>query len=1042
MTIKIDKLLLVVAGVLCLNFAFAQAQLVPRWMQQSAISPDGKWIAFEYQDKLWKVSSAGGTAIPLTHGKTYCGYPVWSHNSKTIAYASDEYGNFDVFVINAQGGVAKRLTYNSRRDIPQDFSADNSSVLFTSARHDIATSARFPASNAFFLNLYQVHVNGGKSMLMSNAGMDKAKLHKSGDLLLFQDIKGGENNDRKHHTSSVTRDIWTYHLKDKSYNKLSTFNGEDLNPVWGDGADIYYLSERSGSFNVYKGSINDSSKLEQITNFSDNPVRNLSRSSTGLLSFTYNGDLYLLKSGHRPQKINIVVKSEPLVKSLKTIAVKGEISEMTVSSDGKQIAFISRGELFVSSVDGATTARLTSTPYQERMPNFSPDGRQIVYSVERDHSWDIEQLSINDAKENFFYNNPTLTRDALISTENDEFQGVYSPDGNQIAYVENRDVLRTYDVVSKKTQLLLPEGINYSNNDGDQYFRWSPDSRSLLVHSKEGTTGYNNEVLLVKNDGSGKYTNLTKSGFVDDKPMWSDNGSMFYWLSDKDSYRNFTEDSHKHVFAMYFDSKPSLNKEGEMERKRLTNFLGDIAACVMSPDQSKLFYLGSGSDGYDLHAVDLKSNQNNLFLKLGMSNPQMQMTKDGKSIFILNDGNIHKVNIDSSKIIPLDINANVEIDLVAERAYIFDHIYKLVKKRFMYPNLIADQIDKNYRNYRQFVNYITNDYDFALMINEFLGELNTSHTGAWARISHADADETAALGLLYDETSNEKGLLVKEIISGGPFDLKDSKMRPNMIIDQINGVALTAKEDWSRALNHRTGKPTGIVFREPVSGDTFEETVTPLSIFDETEYLLYARWVRRMEYLTDSLSAGKVGYVHVRVMNNSGMKNLYDKALGKYRNADALIVDTRFNRGGSLHDELTTFLDGKIYLTENRQNRITPSGEPFKKWTKPSIMLMSEGNYSDAYLTPYTYKMMGIGKLVGMPVPGTGTASQGEIQINKHVGVYFATAATYFVDNKHANENLQLDPDIRVLNEYEHILSGDDQQLKRAIAEMLNVIQK
>ncbi|NJI71992.1 peptidase S41 [Sphingobacterium kitahiroshimense] len=1042
MNIKIFKQLIVATGILCLNFRHVSAQEVPRWIQQSAISPDGKWIAFEYQEKLWKISTLGGTAVQLTNGKTYCGYPVWSHDSKSIAYASNEFGNFDVFIMQAQGGVSTRLTYNSREDIPQDFSADNSNVLFTSARHDIITSARFPASNTFFKNLYQVPVHGGRSLLISNAGMDKAKLHKNGGLLLFQDAKGGENNARKHHTSSVTRDIWTYHLKDKFYQKLSTFTGEDLNPIWGEGTAIYYLSERTGSLNIFKSSLNDTSKMEQITHFTDHPVRNLSRSSSGLLSFTFNGDLYLLKPGKKPQKINVNMKDKSHINPFKSIAVKGEIAEMTVSSDGKQIAFVSRGELFVTSSDGSKTVKLTSTPYQERMPHFSTDGKKLLYSVERDASWDIEQFCIKGVEEQYFYDNPKLTKQALISTANDEFQGVFSPDGNQIAYVENRDILRTYDVVNKKTKLLLPEGINYSNNDGDQYFKWSPDNRSLLVHSKEGTTGYMNEVLLLKNDGSGKYTNLTKSGFVDDKPMWSTNSDMFYWISDNDSYKNFTEDSHKHVFAMYFDSKPGLNREGEMEKKRLTNFVGDIAVSVMSPDQNRLFYLGSGSDGYDLHVADLKSNYNKLFMELGMSNPQMEMTKDGKWIFILNEGSIHKINVDSSKIITLDINAEVHVDLGAERAYIFDHVYKLVKKRFMYPDLIATKIDRYYMNYKQFVEHTTNDRDFALMINEFLGELNTSHTGAWSRIHYAYADETAALGLLYDESRREDGLLVKEIISGGPFDLKDSKMRPNMIIEQINGIVLTASEDWSRALNHRTGKSTEVIFRDTISGQTYEETVKPISIFDETEYLLYDRWVRRMEFLTDSLSAGKVGYVHVRVMNNSGMKNLYDKALGKYRNAEALIVDTRFNRGGSLHDELTTFLNGKIYLTENRQNRITPSGEPFKKWTKPSIMLMSEGNYSDAYLTPYTYKMMGIGKLVGMPVPGTGTASQGEVQINKNVGVYFATAATYFVDNKHANENFQLEPDIKVLNEYKALHRGEDQQLERAIVEMLTVINK
>lgn len=1034
--------LIAAVAFLCLNVGYLQAQITPRWIQQPAISPDGAWIAFEYQGKVWKVPSNGGTAIPLTDSLSYSGYPVWSHDSKSIAYASDKYGNFDVYLINAYGGTPKRLTTDSRRDIPQDFSANDSSVFFLSARQNIFTSVRFPSSSADFLNLYQVAIRGGKSILLSNAGMAGAQLHKNGDLLLFQDVKGGENTLRKHHTSSVTRDIWTYSFRDMSYKKVSSFQGEDLNPVWGDGEDIYYLSERSGSFNVYKGSIKDSLKLEQITSFKDNPVRNLSRSSNGRLAFTYNGDIYTIKPGAEPSKIKVVIKAAPLIASLKSLPVKGEISEVTVSQDGRQIAFISRGELFVSSADGDTTARLTSTPYQERMPAFSPDGKKLLYSVERNHSWDIEQFTLNDAGSNYFYNKPKMIHEALIATDEDEFQGVYSPDGNQIAYLENRDLLKSYNIHTKKTQRLLPDGINYSNNDGDQYFRWSPDSQYLLMQSKEGATGSDNEVILIKNDGSCTYTNLTKSGFKDEKPLWSKSGKMIYWLTDRDAYRNFTEDSYKDVYAMYFDSKPALNGEGELERKRLTGFSGNISTCAISPDESKLFYMEREGNGYDLKVIDLKSNSSTTFVKLQLSDPKMEMTKDGHYLFILDGGNIIKINLDSAQVQKLNINATVDVDLAMEQRYIFDHIYRLIKKRFMYPDLIVNDLDRNYANYKQFVQYITNDYDFTLMVNEFLGELNTSHTDTWLRTVYAHPDETGALGLLYDESRKEKGLLVKEVIGGGPFDITGSKMKANMIIDGINGVELNNDNDWSSALNHQSGKPTRISFHDAMTGSKFEETVVPVSLNDEKKNLLYRRWVRRMEKLTDSLSGGKIGYVHVRTMNDAGMRNMYEKALGKYRNAEALIVDTRFNGGGSLHDELTTFLNGKIYLTENRQNRVTPLGEPFKKWTKPSIMLISEANYSDAYLTPYTYRLMGIGKLVGMPVAGSGTASQGEFELNKNIGFHFATAATYFRGNSHANENFQLEPDITVLNEYDRILKGDDQQLKRAVEEMLNLIKK
>src|ERR1700761_2490815 len=124
--------------------SFAQNHAL--WMQQPAISPDGNWIAFEYKGNLFKVAAAGGAAVPLTINSSYNGYPVWSHDGNTIAFASDRYGNFDVYTMPSEGGTAKRLTYSSYADYPSDFSADDKTIYFTSNRPDVYTSVRFDES--------------------------------------------------------------------------------------------------------------------------------------------------------------------------------------------------------------------------------------------------------------------------------------------------------------------------------------------------------------------------------------------------------------------------------------------------------------------------------------------------------------------------------------------------------------------------------------------------------------------------------------------------------------------------------------------------------------------------------------------------------------------------------------------------------------------------------------------------------------------------------------------------------------------------------
>ena len=234
----------------------SNAQNTPLWMRYPSLSPDGKTIVFSYKGDLYKVPATGGEAYPLTIHEAYDYMPVWSHDGKWIAFASDRYGNFDVYIMPATGGEAKRLTYNSANDYPYDFTVDNKSVLFGTNRNDIYTSARFPQRN-LFLKLYEVPVTGGRSVLFNSAGAEFARFNNSGDKLIFQDRKGYEDAYRKHHTSSVTRDVWVYDTKKDEYIQVSSFEGEDRNPVWGnDDNSFYFLSEKEGSTqNIYKASV-------------------------------------------------------------------------------------------------------------------------------------------------------------------------------------------------------------------------------------------------------------------------------------------------------------------------------------------------------------------------------------------------------------------------------------------------------------------------------------------------------------------------------------------------------------------------------------------------------------------------------------------------------------------------------------------------------------------------------------------------------------------------------------------------------------------
>jgi Tol biopolymer transport system component/C-terminal processing protease CtpA/Prc len=1060
------------------------AQNNPLWLRYPAISPDGSSIVFGYKGDLYKVSSKGGEAVPLTVSDAHDEMPVWSRDGKSIAFASNRAGNFDVYVISANGGTPLRLTYNSSNDFPYDFSPDNKSVIFGSARNIQASNVRF-YSPRLFQNLYSVPITGGKAMLISGAGMENAHYNSKGNQIVFQDRKGYEDPWRKHHTSAVTRDIWIVNLKNNQYQKVSDYIGEDREPIWSnDDQSIYYLSEKNGSQNVYIHSLS-SKKEAQLTQFKNNPVRHLSSSKDNTLCFTYDGEIYTLVSGGTPQKVSMQIRNDGGLQVEKNTQ-QSDISEFKVSPNGKEIAYVTRGEIFVTNIDGKQTKRITNTPQQERMVEWSPDGRTLIYAAERNDNWDIYTSTIVRKEEPYFYASTTLKEEPFIFTNAEEFQPKYSPDGKEVAYVENRNILKVYNIASKKSRTLLPEGHNHSYSDGDWDFQWSPDNKWILADDQQDYFGSSN-TALIKADGSGSILHPINSGFGEGAAKWGLNGKMMTWVSSREGRKSLANQGSTEldVYGVFFDQdlydrykmnkedfdllkeeegkqkkddkkidslKSMVNKEKldtkkawepdlkglEDRQVKMTINSSTISDYVLDSTGSKLYYLTSFEKGFDLWETELRTKSTKILAKLGGSPSGIEMSKDGKYVYVSNNNTLIKIEIASGKVSPIASNSEMVWNPAAERAYIFDHVWRQVKEKFYDPKLHGVDWNMYKTTYAKFLPYINNNYDFQELLSELLGELNGSHTGGRYNDYNPDGDATAALGLLYDETYTGNGLKITEVITGGPLDKSISKVKAGNVITKINGAEITNDFDWSKLLNRTAGKNTLLTLYDPNSKTTFEESMKPIS-FGAEAGLMYKRWVKTMSDMVDKLSGGKVGYVHVQGMNDGSFRTTYDQVLGKNKEKDALIVDTRFNGGGWLHDDLSTFLSGKTYLQFSPQGNLLKGGEPLGRWQKPSCVLMSESNYSDAFIFPYVYKQLGIGKLIGMPVAGTGTAVWWETQIDPTIVFGIPMVGTIGKEGR-TTENLQVEPDIRVPLPYEDLLNGRDTQIEAAVKEMLKEI--
>jgi Tol biopolymer transport system component/C-terminal processing protease CtpA/Prc len=1076
------RLILIVA---LLTTIGATAQINPLWMRFCAISPNGETIAFSYKGDLFTVGVRGGTAHQVTTNAEYDAYPVWSPDGQSIAFASAREGSLDVYVISKDGGTPKRLTTDSGNETPLCF-LDNGTVLFEATNMPTAKSILFASRS--FPQVYQVSTSGGRARLFSELPMQDLDMNANGDIL-YHDIKGYEDPFRKHHTSAITRDIWL--KRDGRFTKLTAFNGEDRTPRWApDGNAYYYLSEQDGTFNVYKNTIGGTPV--QLTHHKSNPVRFLTVAGNGTLCYGYNGEIYTMREGSEPQKVDITIIADRTEKELIRDIKKNGATAISVSPSGKEIAFVMHGDVYVTAVDYNTTKQVTNTPEQERTIDFSPDGRSIVYDSERNGMWQIYQTTIKNKDEKLFTYATDLVEEQLTNTGHTSIQPQYSPDGKSVAFLEDRGTLRAVDVKSKAVRTLMDGKYIYSYSDGDVWFEWSPDSRWLLS-SYIGTGGWNSQdVALVNASGNGEIHNLTESGYNEGNAKWVLGGKAMIFTSDRAGYRSHGSwGSEDDIYIMFFDldayerfkmtkEEKVLQEEAEKEKKKETDkadgkekkdnkkdskkkkketnedkpavpaLAFDLENCrdriarltvnssrlgdaVLSNGGDTLYYQAAFEGGMDLWKHDLRENKTEIVLKDVGGGP-MLADKNVKNLFLCTGRGIKKIDLAKGKPEAVNFEANFNYRPYEEREYIFNHIWQQVKDKFYVEDIHGVDWEGYRDNYKRFLPYINNNYDFRDMLSEMLGELNGSHTGA-RYTPQGPTLKTAALGLFIDDSYQGDGLLIEEVIKRGPFDVKKTGVTAGCIIEGIDGTSITAGEDYNWLLDGKAGKPIRVTVYNPQTKKRFDVTVKAISKGEQQE-LLYKRWVDRNRALVDSLSGGRLAYVHVKEMNSESFRTVYRELLSdKNRNREAVIVDERHNGGGWLHDDLCTLLSGQQYQSFVPHGQYV-GADPFNKWTKPSCVLMCEDDYSNGHGFPFVYKELGIGKLIGTPVAGTMTAVWWETLIDRSLVFGIPQVGCRDMRGNYC-ENTPLLPDIEVYNTPEDYITGHDHQLERAVQEML-----
>lgn len=1068
----------------------AATESSPLWMRYNSISPDGTKIAFAYKGDIYVVSSKGGQAKQLTTSASHETNPVWSNDSKTIAFQSDREGSLDIYTMPADGGQATRVTTMSGTETPLKFSPDDKQIYFSAAIQNPAESSMFPTG--WFTQLYKIDANGGRAHQITAAPVCGMDFDKDGKSFIYYNRSGSENIWRKHHTSSVARDIFRYDAANDTHTLLSNNPGEDRDPIFTPDGKVVFLSERNGgSFNVYKADMNDMDNATALTNFKKHPVRFLSQADNGTLCFGYHGEIYTMAPDGKPEKVNITITEDRYERP--ELLRMGSTREMAISDNGKEIALINRGEVFATTDKYSTTKQITKTPAAENGVTISPDGKTIVYASERTGTWNLYKATMGREEDLHFANATVINEEPLFKDNKVERTSPsFSPDGEEIAFIEDRHYLKVLNLKSGKVRQITDGTQHYGNYAAGFEYQWSPDGKWFALTLITNRRDPYSDIGIVSATEGGKIYNVTNSAYIDVSPKWVMDGNALIYISDRYGMRshaswgsqndvfiafmnretmekflmskeefdlfNEAEKAEKDAKAKAEAEKDSKKKDKKDDKKdndeakedksihveldgldervmRLTPMSSDLASAELTKDGENLYFLSAFEGGFDLWKRETRTGNTTLVQKLNSSFGSLMLDKDGKNLYIISS-RPSVISLPGGSPKPVSFNIEMELDRAGEREYMFNHVFRQQEKMFYNTNYHGVDLKQLQKDYKPFLAHINNNYDFSEMLSEILGELNVSHTGSGYFTAGAQKP-TAELGLMLDMKYEGKGLKVDEVIEYGPFDRTSSKVEKGTVIEKIDGTEIGENTDYFELLNGKVGEPVLFSLYNPQTKERWEEVVKPISK-GKLNNLLYDRWIKSRAEEVERLSGGRLGYVHIKTMDDGSYRDIYSDILGKYNLKDGIVIDTRYNGGGRLHEDIEILFSGEKYLEQVIRGTVA-CDMPSRRYNKQSIMLVCEANYSNAHGTPWVYKYKKMGSVVGMPVPGTMTSVNWETL--QDPTMYFGIPVIgYRTKDGQYLENSQLEPDFKVRNQYNEVENGRDEQLEKAVEELLKQI--
>ena len=1016
------------------------------------LTPNAEAIIFSYEGDLWKVNTNGGNAYRLTAMEGEETAPSVSPNGQWLAFSSNQYGNDDVYIMPINGGEITQLTFHESNDLVSSWSWDNKTIYFTSSRNNNIATYSVTIAGETPKRLFD-HFFNTVHNVVENPLNDEIFFNESWESSIFAH--------RKRYKGDYNPDIKSYNLKTKEYKEYTDYKGKDFGATFDKNGKLYFKSdEANGEYNLY--SLENGNK-KQLTNFTSSIMWPKVSANGEKIVFRkdYQIFVYDVKTG-KTIAPDIQIYSNNTLNKEQTYNVKGEITFFDVSPDETKMAFVSRGKLFVSDIEGKYIKEI-ETNFKEAVQEakWLANNKTIIYSqsVNGYYNWFTVNADGSSKEEQ-------LTNDTMNNR-----QLTFNSDRTKAVYLSGRNNICLLDMKTYKSEVIVSDELwGFYNSDP----LFSPDDKYILYNAKRD---FENDIFVYNLDTK-SIINLTNTKVSESFPIWSSDGKYIYFASDRtqpgypfgtnngkifqmalDKYNTpfkiekyndlFKEDAEKEA-KKDKDSADSSKKEKPVVKINTTDLMERLnlispqfgeqesPAIYQKDNKTYVLYLSNHSEGKSqLWKTTLEPFEKDKSEKLSDKTIRnYQFVKAKKGNYILISGTINTIDIAESKLKEIEISYKFNKSLSKEFIQMYYEAWAGMEENFYNENFHGQNWQKLRDQYATYLPYVSSRANLRLIFNDMLGELNTSHFGFNSSGDEEDiyhGSKTLATGIIFE---NNSPFIVDRIVKQGPTDYSDINIKKGDQLVAVNGLKIndTENREFYFSSPDYSNEMT-LTFSRNKS--EFQVNIHPASN-NSVRDLIYDEWQDSNQQYINSKSNNRIAYVHMKNMSDEELQKFKEDLVSEEAYKDGLVLDLRYNRGGNVHDEVLKFLSQKTYLNwKYREGKLTGQAN-FNYGNKPIVLLINEQSLSDAEMTAAGFKELKLGTIVGTETYRWIIFTSGKSLVD---GSYYRLPSwgCYTLDGKNL-EAEGVTPDVYVEENFKDRLDGDQPQLDKAIEIILNTL--